>query len=214
MVSYRRAVVVGMFALWPVVDAPRGLAADTAPASGDPVACRVTATVRKHPPQDLRASDFGHGPWHVNSERTVWAKPWHPWTTRAKGIKVFWVRPAGAQLHISGRRLDGEAPPLAARIPCCYPWGFQSTRLFFPAPGCWEVTGTAGSESATFTVAVAPAAPADEAKDDRSGAPDQRRPGGALERPAGPAAPLVLPTERTGSAAARSAARRSTKKAL
>ena len=55
---------------------------------------------------------------------------------------------------MSGRRLDATAPPLTARIPCCYPTGFQATGLIFPTSGCWEIKATAGSSELTFVVEV------------------------------------------------------------
>jgi hypothetical protein len=133
--------------------------ADLARATSMDAECKETEPIRDQPPSDPHASAFGHGPWYINSSRTMWADPWHPWTDSAKGLKVLWIRPPGQELRITGRRIDGNAPPLVAHVPCCYPWTYQSTRLTFPTPGCWEVAGTAGSETLIFTVAVAPAPP-------------------------------------------------------
>ncbi|MFX3824768.1 hypothetical protein ACJBTM_10570, partial [Streptococcus suis] len=83
------------------------------------------------------ADAFGFGPWYINADRTIWASvPRAGWS--AGGDKVMWIRPAGSDLVVSGRRLDGEAPPLRADIPCCYPTGFQASGLIFPTGGCWE----------------------------------------------------------------------------
>lgn len=64
------------------------------------------------------------------------------------GMKFGWTRGARGRLKITGRRLDGDAPPLQSRIPCCYgesgETGFQATALVFSTPGCWEVTGQVG----------------------------------------------------------------------
>ena len=72
------------------------------------------------------------------------------------GLKMGWFRPDGADLQITGRRLDGDAPPLEAHVPCCYPTKFQATSLYFPTEGCWEVTAKANKSVLTFIVTVAP----------------------------------------------------------
>jgi hypothetical protein len=71
-----------------------------------------------------------------------------------KGQKTYWVRPAGTQLLITGRRLDGDGPPVEAHVPCCYPTGFQIVGLFFPTEGCWEVLATAGDSELRFVTRV------------------------------------------------------------
>jgi hypothetical protein len=43
---------------------------------------------------------------------------------------------------------------LRAHIPSGYSGSFQATRLVFPTPGCWEVTGRVGEASLTFVVVV------------------------------------------------------------
>lgn len=102
------------------------------------------------------------GYYFVNADRSLWASA--GWTSQAgyplqaseDGIKVGWFRPAGATLAISGRRLDGEAAPLAADIPCCYPTRFQASGLYFPSEGCWEVTALAEDSELSFVVWVEP----------------------------------------------------------
>ncbi len=73
-----------------------------------------------------------------------------------RAIKVGWFRPAGETLEITGRRLDGHSPPLESHIPCCYPTRFQSSGLYFPGEGCWEITATAGESVLSFIVRVEP----------------------------------------------------------
>jgi hypothetical protein len=71
------------------------------------------------------------------------------------GMKFGWWREAPGRLRISGRRLDGPARPLWANIPDGYgDRGFQSTGVWFPTEGCWEVTGTVGATSLTFVTFV------------------------------------------------------------
>jgi hypothetical protein len=70
------------------------------------------------------------------------------------GMKFGWTRGPGVdgQLEISGRRLDGDAPPLEAEIQDYGPSGFQPSTIVFPTPGCWEVTGRAGDAELTVVL--------------------------------------------------------------
>jgi hypothetical protein len=59
------------------------------------------------------------------------------------------------RLHITGRRIDAEAPPLRSHVPDYGLTGFQSTAVTFPTVGCWEVTGRVASQtSLTFVTSV------------------------------------------------------------
>ena len=70
-------------------------------------------------------------------------------------MKFPWWRGVTGQLTITGRRLDGAAPPLRARIPEGYgDTGFQATGIIFPTTGCWEVVGSVGGASLTFITLV------------------------------------------------------------
>lgn len=74
----------------------------------------------------------------------------------ALGIKVGWdVRKKGT-LVVTGRRLDGIAPPARAYISRSYDSyaGGMSLFLVFPTPGCWEITGAVADGSLTFIVQV------------------------------------------------------------
>jgi len=71
------------------------------------------------------------------------------------GNKVLWVRPRGTNLKVAGRRLDGDdAEELRVDIPCCYPTGFQASRVYFPTSGCWEVTAMAGDSELRFVTKI------------------------------------------------------------
>ena len=74
----------------------------------------------------------------------------------ALGIKVGWKLRKKGTLFVTGRRLDGVAPPARAYIPRAYDdyVGGMSLFLVFPTPGCWEITGTLAEESLTFVVQV------------------------------------------------------------
>jgi hypothetical protein len=69
-------------------------------------------------------------------------------------MKFPWDRAVRGRLEITGQRLDGDAPPLRARLPDYGLTGFQSSALVFPTEGCWEVTGTVGRSSLTFVTLV------------------------------------------------------------
>ena len=136
--------------------APQSTAAPVAMAetyaAGD---CPITQPTWDRPPDDPNAAPFGFGPWYINADRTIWAG----WDAAScvsgeKGNKVLWIRPQGTQLEVSGHRLDAPASPLKAHIPCCYPTGFQSTGLYFPAAGCWEVRAKAGSRELKYVTRV------------------------------------------------------------
>ena len=123
-------------------------------------ACPVSEPVWDKPPEDSAVqnpSEFGY--YFVNEDRSMWASAW--WegeelllSKYKDGVKVGWFRPEGADLEITGQRLDASAPPLESHVPCCYPTRFQSSGLYFPTEGCWEVTSTAADSELSFTVWV------------------------------------------------------------
>ena len=125
--------------------------------------CSVTKPLWIKPPDDSAVGNASVEEYYfVNDDRSIWASAW--WTGEAEkyltasenGIKMGWFRPAGAELQITGQRIDAEAPPLDAHIPCCYPTRFQATGLHFPTEGCWEVTAKAEDSVLSFIVKVAP----------------------------------------------------------
>lgn len=144
-----------------------GLSARTLPAfptaTTSAPACQVTEPARLKPPEDPAVQNppgFGH--YFVNQDRSIWASAWWPVEEEQfsrlnkEGFKVGWFRPEGAPLEITGRRIDGQAPPLEAEVPCCYPTRFQATGLYFPTEGCWEVTAKAAGSQLKFVVKVEP----------------------------------------------------------
>jgi hypothetical protein len=66
----------------------------------------------------------------------------------------WWWRGVKGKLTITGRRLDGKAPPLTAEIPTGYGQGFQPSGISFPTEGCWEVTGSVGDAKLTFVTLI------------------------------------------------------------
>ncbi|HSL44089.1 MAG TPA: hypothetical protein VK897_11700 [Anaerolineales bacterium] len=124
--------------------------------------CPITEPVWAKPPEDSAVLDPPtYGYYYINGDRSIWASAWwaeqgEPLRVSEEGIKVGWFRPAGAELLITGQRLDGTAPPLEAETGCCYPTRFQASGLYFPTEGCWEVTARAEDRELLFVVWVEP----------------------------------------------------------
>lgn len=118
------------------------------------VPCPITSPEMAQPPKDSSADALPRGPWYINPDRTIWAT--FGASLHQGRNKVFWIRPQGSQLEISGLRLDDESSALVAAIPCCYPTGFQATGLTLPSAGCWEVKAKAGSSELRFVTLVQP----------------------------------------------------------
>jgi hypothetical protein len=122
--------------------------------------CGVTAANGSVPPGETprpsepAAAYHGRdGLWTVLRPRGVLVAEEEPDGTLS--MKFPWWRADRGALKITGRRLDGDAAPLRARIPSGYgPIGFQSSALVFPKPGCWRVTGQAGDAVLTFVILV------------------------------------------------------------
>jgi hypothetical protein len=146
-------LIIGLAAVGLIASAGAVSAGST---SGVP--CAATQTEVAQPAKDPNADPFPRGPWYINADRTIWAG-WDAATLHEGRNKVLWIRPQGTQLKISGRRLDSASLPVVARIPCCYPTGFQATGLTFASAGCWEVKATAGSSELTFVTLVKPKRP-------------------------------------------------------
>src|SRR4029453_10831294 len=121
------------------------------------VPCDVTQPNEKSSPEQSSADSYGNealSVWLGWSNGTVVFGPGGPGFVLEDGalsMKFGWVRRVRGSLVIDGRRLDADAQPLRASIPCCYgDIGFQATALIFPTPGCWEVTGRVGNGNLTF----------------------------------------------------------------
>ena len=132
-------------------------------ATSGKAACPLTKPVWAVPPEDSAVLDPpAYGYYFLNADRSIWASAWweeqeeYSLRVSEEGIKVGWFRPAGAELEITGQRLDGEAPPLEAEASCCYPTRFQASGLYFPTEGCWEVTAKAADSRLSFIVWVEP----------------------------------------------------------
>ena len=120
-------------------------------------ACTVTKPMLDEPPSDPKASPFGFGEWYISDDRAIWF-PRQGWRAGTDN-KVILIRPAGVRLAISGRRLDGPAPPLKLGAGVSeYPGStYEVIAMTFPAEGCWEVTAKAGNDVLRFVTTVSPA---------------------------------------------------------
>jgi hypothetical protein len=126
-------------------------------------ACVLTETYWFKPPEDSAVLDSPvYSYYFVNEDSSILASA--SWVKEEKStlnvsqewIKVGWFQPAGVDLIITGKRLDGDAPPLESETSCCYPTRFQATGLYFPTGGCWEVTAKAAESQLSFIVWVEP----------------------------------------------------------
>ena len=122
-------------------------------------ACLLTEPLWLKPPEDAAFPDPpAYSDYFVNEDRSIWASA--SWAIEEEygtnvfreWIKVGWFRPAGAELVITGQRLDREAPPLEGQASCCYPTRFQASGLHFPTEGCWKVTAKAAESELWFIV--------------------------------------------------------------
>lgn len=131
--------------------------------------CPVTPLVRATEPTPAPQSPLRRDPiptqwWYRSPDQALWAPASHLGGGGAGRTKVVWIKPVGARLEVTGRRLDGPAAPLGVEFPEGYPGDFQASALIFPTGGCWEVEARivgAGPTSVLRIVAqVQPAASA------------------------------------------------------
>ena len=127
-----------------------------------PASCPVTlAPAVPFTPPGLHETDKDDNDFWYGTEKLwttlrrsgdVWG-----WVPRAPGheydltAKIFWFsvdydrhREGNADLKVTGRRLDGDAPPLLT-LPTTNalgdPYDAMLTGVYVPTPGCWEITG-------------------------------------------------------------------------
>jgi hypothetical protein len=81
--------------------------------------------------------------------------------------KIFWAsvdydyhKEEYPDLKVTGRRLDGNAPPLVtdeATNAFPGPGAAMLVGVYVPTPGCWEITGDYKGQKLSFVVWVTPA---------------------------------------------------------
>jgi hypothetical protein len=133
---------------WIVVVLWSAAAADSASQTGSAV-CRLSP-LSARPPNAY----MGGLSTHWLRQGKLWmgyTRADQSFTADPQGQKVAWYREAPGRLRISGTRLDGEAQPLRAHVPLGYGMtGFQSSKLTFSRPGCWQVVARLGAQR-TYT---------------------------------------------------------------
>jgi hypothetical protein len=114
-------------------------------------------------------SAAGAGRFYLGNEK-LWISNFRDWsvvglkTEPGYRVKFPWfsadltsAEDRKAELEISGRRLDGEAPPLIVEGPnvgILRGYRFFASALIFPAGGCWEVTARRKGTELTFVVSI------------------------------------------------------------
>src|SRR6266404_3467451 len=110
--------------------------------------------------------------WTEGSKSGVWEwephKPGHEHDVQPLTVKIswgsvdyYWRKEPRPNLTLTGRRLDGEAPPLLL-MPMTNiagpnaRHGFMLSGVYVPTPGCWEITGEYRGEKLSFVVWVQP----------------------------------------------------------
>jgi hypothetical protein len=69
-------------------------------------------------------------------------------------MKFLWLLSVDGPLTVSGKRIDGTAPPLRSDFAPIVGQGYQPSYLIFPSQGCWEVTARANGSELTFVTKV------------------------------------------------------------
>jgi hypothetical protein len=114
------------------------------------------------------------GLWIAPPADGIWGGQHFSTTDPASGSKTDWWREAkvswwrqgydwrvdsASKLKVTGRRLDSTAPPLVAHeanaVGIKFPNIYMMDSLYFPTPGCWEITGRYEDDEVTFVVWVA-----------------------------------------------------------
>ena len=143
-----------------VVASPTPLTQQQASSAASAATCPVTLPNGSTPPgQEPSARHHGNGAIWIDLEPDgiYRAPPEYVGSDGSISMKSWWWRGPRVRgaLTITGRRLDGLAPPLQAGIPDGYgDTGFQVAGIAFPTEGCWEVTGRAGNATLTFVTYV------------------------------------------------------------
>jgi hypothetical protein len=152
----------------------------TQPRSGVPASCPVT-TPPAHPftppawyePPDDSFWLGSEKLWIEGYKSGVWDwephKPGHEHEVQPLTVKISWGsvdyewrKEPRPNITVTGRRLDGEAPPLLL-MPTTHSLlgpepnptrAAMLTGVYVPTPGCWEITGDYNGQKLSFVVWV------------------------------------------------------------
>ena len=142
-----------------------------------PASCPVTTPPANPftPPgsDELSENEFPVGTeklWKYLSKSGIWEwephKPGHEHQVQPLTVKTFWWsedfnyrEEYPPELKVTGRRLDGDAPPLLTLTPTnafVGPAPAMLVGVYVPTPGCWEITGDYKGQKLSFVVWVQP----------------------------------------------------------
>ncbi len=148
-----------------------------APLVVPPASCPVTVPPANPliPPSPYEPSDNLNGfllgskkLWTGLRKSAVWGwgprAPGHEQEVQPLTAKIFWgsvdfnyKEEYPPKLRVTGRRLDGDAPPLLS-LPTTNafpgPRAAMLTGVYVPTPGCWEITGEYKGQRLSFVVWV------------------------------------------------------------
>ena len=133
-------------------------------ASDDANNCPVTPPVTGHPDGTPTASN-NH--WYANADRTIWviflgqsslrsalSEPVDPVIGKGPGNKEVWYKPSRSLLRVTGRRIDGDAPPLVYNLSGSRQ--IEPSAIDFPTAGCWQIEAKARTSQLRLVVLVKP----------------------------------------------------------
>jgi hypothetical protein len=125
-----------------------------------PTPCRVTRpTDREQEPPPTAHVILRGSEKNLFGRDSLWVLiPPRPIAVRLRNghvySKIGWFIAAPGKLHVVGRRIDGKRGTLKASVPEGYgpsPDGYmQPSAITVSSLGCWEITGTVGSETITW----------------------------------------------------------------
>ena len=94
-----------------------------------------------------------HAPAHENEVQPLTEKLF--WMS----VDFNWRKEYPPRIEVTGRRLDGDAPPLLKLRPTNAlgkPYSAMLVGVYVPTPGCWEITGEYKGQKLSFVVWVQP----------------------------------------------------------
>ncbi len=92
-----------------------------------------------------------HAPGHEHDVQPLTAKTF--WAS----VNFDWKKEYPPELKVTGRRLDGDAPPLLTLPPTNAfpgPAAAMLVGIYVPTPGCWEITGDYKGQKLSFVAWV------------------------------------------------------------